>query len=385
MSDEVTTHSRVDGEETQWGRGWYSGVVGILLGGAGLGTVLCFHFPNLFTTPQLRGYYPVEIIRAILHLVLITSFMLGLVSLVVRRRKVLGSTAVCLALLAAILGGSQVANFEGTVDQAGLYLGLDWFLLNLFFWSAIFIPLERMFAQRPEQPIFRRGWRTDMAYFFVSALGLQLITLMTLKPATVLLAWTVSSKLRVLIATQPWWLQLVEILVIPDCVQYWIHRLFHQIPILWRFHQIHHSAEAMDWLAGSRLHIVDVVVTRGLTYMPLFALGYDTFPMAIYAAIVTVQATFIHANVSFQFGPLNYVLATPQFHHWHHSSSEEAIDKNFSVHLPLWDMLFGTFHLPTNEWPQAYGVAGKQTPEGFLKQLVYPLKAEAADDLPSVE
>ncbi len=279
--------------------------------------------------------------------------------------------------MSALLGGSRI---EIDVMESKAYLGLDWFLINLLVWSAVFIPLERMYALRPEQPIFRRGWRTDLAYFFVSALGLQFITLLTLKPATVLFAWTVSSRFREVVASQPHWLQVIEILVITDFVQYWIHRFFHELPFLWRIHKIHHSATAIDWLAGSRLHIVDVVVTRGLTYMPLFALGFHTVPMAIYVAIVTVQATFIHANVRFKFGPLRYMLATPQFHHWHHSSEREAVDKNFSVHLPIWDIVFGTFYLP-KKWPDAYGVFGEQTPEGFFRQLWHPFRKPNQDEL----
>ena len=376
MTDEVTTHSQVDGGETAFGHGWYSGVIGILLGGGGLAAVLCLHFPNLLTTPELRSHYRWDVIRAILHLVLVGGFFFSTLSLVLRPQKVLGMTGLGFTLVAALLGGSRV-QLEGSLQAEGPFLGLDWFLLNLLVWSAVFIPLERLYAQRPEQPIFRRGWRTDLMYFFVSALGLQLVTLMTLKPATILFQWTVASSFRETVAAQPWWLQVIEILVITDLVQYWIHRMFHQVPWLWRFHAIHHSTPNMDWLAGSRLHIVDVVVTRGLTYMPLFVLGFEIEPMGIYAAIVTIQATFIHANVRFRFGFVKYLLATPQFHHWHHGSDADAVDKNFSVHLPLWDILFGTFHLPTDKWPNAYGVTGEQPPESFLRQLVYPFQSAA--------
>lgn len=111
--------------------------------------------------------------------------------------------------------------------------------------------------------------------------------------------------------------------------------------------------------------------------MPLFVLGFEIEPMGIYAAIVTIQATFIHANVRFRFGFVKYLLATPQFHHWHHGSDADAVDKNFSVHLPLWDILFGTFHLPTDKWPNAYGLSGEQPPESFLRQLVYPFQSAA--------
>ena len=103
-------------------------------------------------------------------------------------------------------------------------------------------------------------------------------------------------------SAQPLVVQFVEILVLTDFVQYWVHRAFHRVPLLWRFHRIHHSADVMDWLAGSRLHLVDVAVTRGLTYVPIYVLGFGEPALVAYVAFVSIQATFIHANVRFNFG-----------------------------------------------------------------------------------
>jgi lathosterol oxidase len=173
-------------------------------------------------------------------------------------------------------------------------------------------------------------------------------------------------------------LQVVEILVLTDVMQYWIHRAFHRVPLLWRFHAVHHSADFMDWLAGSRLHLVDVAVTRGLTYVPIYVLGFAQAPLVFYVAFVAIQATFIHANVRFRFGPLRWALATPQFHHWHHGAEPEAIDKNFAVHLPLLDLLFGTFHLPGERWPDSYGLSqGTRLPRGYLRQFWWPFSRSA--------
>lgn len=376
-SDEVRQFSRIDGESVQFGTGWISGVTGIALSGAGLFTVLCIQFPTLFTMPMLREFYPLPIIRALLHIVLVSGFLFGVLSLSLRKRKVFGAVAILFALIAGLLGGSQIQlpDADALNESKSLpSLSLDWFLLNLMFWCAVFIPLERWFALRREQPVFRHGWRTDLAYFFVSALAVQWVTIVTMRPAQVLFAWVLDEQWRVSIGQQPLWLQIIEILLITDFVQYWAHRAFHRIPFLWRFHAIHHSAERMDWLAGSRLHIVDIVVTRGLSYMPLFALGFADAALLGYGVIVTLQATLIHANVRFEFGPLRYWLVTPQFHHWHHSDQDEALDKNFAVHLPIWDWIFGSYYLPGEQWPASYGVKGEKPPEGFFRQLFWPFK-----------
>jgi sterol desaturase/sphingolipid hydroxylase (fatty acid hydroxylase superfamily) len=348
-------------------------VLSTALGVVGLGAVLCFHYPSLLTMPELRSLYPVPYIRALLHLVLVAAFLLGVASVLLRRSKRLGATGIALTLVAAALGGSRVP-IAGELTN-GPFLGLDWFLLNLIFYSATFVPLERFFARVPEQPIFRRGWRTDLAYFFVSSLLVQVTTLLTMRPAMVFFSWAADPGMQAWVRSQPLALQFVEILFVSDLTQYWVHRLFHRVPALWRFHRVHHSTETMDWLAGSRLHLVDVAVTRGLTYVPIYILGFSDVPLFAYIAFVSIQATFIHANVRFAFGPLRWLLATPQFHHWHHGAEAEAVDKNFAVHLPVLDLLFGTFHLPGDRWPAAYGLAdGQALPDGYLRQFVLPFR-----------
>jgi lathosterol oxidase len=130
----------------------------------------------------------------------------------------------------------------------------------------------------------------------------------------------------------------------------------------------------MDWLAGSRLHVVDAVVTRGLVLVPLHLAGFAEPALYAYLVFVSFHAVFIHANVRFSFGALESLLVTPRFHHWHHAAAAEARDRNFAVHLPWLDGLFGTTHFPRGEWPDRYGIAGDPVPEGYLGQLAYPFR-----------
>jgi lathosterol oxidase len=322
--------------------------------------------------PEARALYPVPYVRALLHLVLASAFVLGALSLSLRRNKALGAVGVTATLVSALLGGSRV-ELDGELRD-GPFLGLDWFLLNLVAYSAVFVPLERLFARRREQDVFRTAWRTDLTYFFVSSLLVQVLTILTLKPAMVLFDWAVVPTIQAWIRQWPGLVQFAGLLVVADLTQYWVHRTFHAVPLLWRFHAVHHSAEQMDWLAGSRLHLVDIAVTRGLTYVPIYVLGFADGPLFAYLVVVSVQATFIHANVDLPFGLFKWLIATPQFHHWHHAAEPEAIDKNFAVHLPLIDRVFGTMYLPSR-WPTAYGIGhGPRAPSGFLRQFVWPFK-----------
>jgi lathosterol oxidase len=359
-------------EPTGIGSGWVSGLLGAICGVLGLGAVLCFQFPWLLTTPEARALYPLPLVRGLLHLTLVSGFLLGIVSFALRRNKMLGAIAVTATLAAALLGGSQVP-VAGEL-HSGPFLGLDWFLLNLLIYSAVFVPIERMFARLPQQPLFRASWRTDFTYFFISAILVQVTTILTLRPAMVLFDWARSPGIQNAVAALPGVVQFGLLIAVTDFAQYWVHRACHRVPLLWRFHAVHHSADQLDWLAGSRLHLVDIAITRGLTYVPIYVLGFADGPLMAYLVLVSAQATFIHANVRFDFGWLRWVLATPQFHHWHHAAEPQAVDKNFAVHLPVLDLLFGTAYLP-GRWPSAYGLLhDERAPRGYLRQFAWPFR-----------
>lgn len=351
--------------------GRISGVLALAFGAMCLAGVLCFRFPEALTTPQLRAVYSVSAMRGLLAFFLTLTLLLAATSFALSRRKALSLAGFALAALATALGGAGVAVPDAV--ETRVHLGLDWFLLDLLAIGLVFVPYERAFALRAEQKVFRGQWPTDLAYFGMSHLLIQGTSLLILAPSVLVGARLAVPALQALTRAQPAWLQLLEIVAVADLAQYWIHRAFHRLPPLWRFHAVHHSAKEMDWLAGSRLHLLDAVVTRGLVLLPLFVLGFDRGPLTAYLVLVAFWATLIHANARFELRPLREILATPPFHHWHHALEPEAVDKNFAVHLPLYDRLFGTHYLP-DRWPSAYGLPGDPVPDGYLAQLSYPVK-----------
>ncbi|HSF91885.1 MAG TPA: sterol desaturase family protein, partial [Paracoccaceae bacterium] len=158
---------------------------------------------------------------------------------------------------------------------------------------------------------------------------------------------------------------------------YAAHRTFHAVPFLWRFHSVHHSIEQMDWLAAHRVHPVDQIITATASLLPLYLLGFPTLPIAVYAVIYQWQSLLIHSNVRINFGPLKWLLASPQFHHWHHANQKEAYDKNFSAQLPFIDAILGTMYLPKDEaHPEKYGT-DDPVPPLYHQQLIYPLLPKA--------
>lgn len=356
------------------------GALALFLGALGLLAVLCLRFPALLTTPELRAIYPMPLVRAAIAGGLAAALALGALALLAGGGRRLGGAGLALAALGLALGGAGVAVPEPVPRSH--HLGLDWFVLDLFLLALVFVPLERVFARRREQPVLRAGWRTDLAHFFVSHVGVQGLTFLTMAPAVVLfglLRWPALDALRSAVGAAPLPLQLAGALVVADLGGYAAHRAFHAVPFLWRFHAIHHSSEAMDWLAGSRLHLVDVVGSRSAAFAPLLLLGFSPAALSAYLLWVAVQATVIHANVGWRFGWLEQVLVSPRFHHWHHAAEPEARDRNFAVHWAWLDRLFGTGYLPGQRWPARYGIGGGEpVPDGWAAQLVWPVQAARA-------
>ena len=193
-------------------------------------------------------------------------------------------------------------------------------------------------------------WRTDAVHFIVNNLLITIGVVVALVVAIVSLHWLVNPDLQAAVQSQAGWLQFVEAVLIADMAQYWAHRAAHEVPVLWRFHKVHHSIEEMDWLAAGRLHPFDSVLTRAAAILPLYVLGFSRATFGGYLAFTAFMAIFIHANVRFRFGPLRWVTATPEFHHWHHALA--PVNKNFAGQLPLLDVVFGTAHLPRGDMPR---------------------------------
>lgn len=341
----------------------------------GLGGVFCLLFPAALTMPELRAVYPMGVIRGLIEAVILLGFVLGLISIVLRRSKVLGLSGLSLTVAALLLGGWKVP-VEGPV-AASNYLGLDWFLLDLLMMSVLFVPLERLFV-RVSQPILRDEFAIDLVYFFIGHVLIQVFIFFTIAPATAFFSWARHPSLQAAIASQPLFLQFVEIVFVSDLFFYWTHRLFHRVPFLWRVHAVHHSPRQMDWLAGSRLHILEIVIVRAVMFLPLFVLGFADAAVRAYVVFVALHAVLIHANVRFRFGWIEQLIATPRYHVFHHAADGESVDTNFAVHLPWLDRIFGTQYFPRTGWPARMGIAGNPVPQTWWAQLVYPFTA--ADD-----
>ena len=364
-----------DKAPTGFGTGWWSGVLSAFFGLLAFGAVVTMHFPELLSSPELRPYYPMYLIRLLIQAVIVAAIVLGVVSAMLRRRKALALTGLLFSLAATLLGGSSVP-INGQLGN-GPALGLDWFLLDMLLMTLIFSPIEVLWPAYPKQSVFRSEWVTDIVYFLSTHLPIQITSFLILLPATQLTAVLNIASVTAVIGQLPWLLQFFLAVVVADLAEYVIHRAFHEVPFLWGFHAIHHSSKALDWIAGSRSHLVDDVVVRAFILVPMMLVFPHDINVA-YLFFVTLHATWTHCN----FGPtikwLEPFIIQPRYHHWHHTSQKEAIDKNYAIHFPWIDRLFGTYYLPEDKWPETYGLNNENIPAGFWAQFVYPFTRKKA-------
>ncbi len=360
--------------ELKKGYGMVSGVWALGLAILCFFGVMAFHFPQYLTTPELRHKYSVDMIRHLMFAALVVSGSISLVNVILKRKRSINGVAGLLVLACLALGGSHVpvADFPDHTP----YIGLDWFILDLLGSTLIFVALEKIFPLYKGQPIFRKEWQTDLIHFAVNhfIIGLALLTVNFLIHR--IFGWVAIPAVQSLVQAIPFIPQLLLCIFVADLAQYWTHRAYHEVPFLWRFHAVHHSAKTMDWIAGSRMHMLELIATRVGVLGALYVLGFEKSVMDVYIIVVGFQAVFNHANVHLNWGPLKYLIVTPDFHHWHHSSDEIALDRNYSAHFSFIDWLFGSAIKGQKGFPEKYGVVGDYMPEGFMAQQRFPFHVD---------
>ncbi len=254
-------------------------------------------------------------------------------------------------------------------------------LLALMVLGAFFYAIEKIAGRSRPQRVFRKGYATDLMYFFTAPLMKIVVKGVVLIPAAILLLFHLTTPQELRgglyhgygpLSRQPGWLQGIQIYLLVDFLGYWTHRLFHTGK-WWPFHAVHHSSEDVDWLASVRVHPINELVDRLAQATPVLLLGYNPTLTLATAPILTLYAIVLHANVNWDYGPLRALLSSPVFHRWHHSNEPEARDKNFAGMLPLWDVLFGTYYMPKNRVPANFGIDSPM-PNGFFSQLWEPFK-----------
>jgi sterol desaturase/sphingolipid hydroxylase (fatty acid hydroxylase superfamily) len=374
--DHVRQELETPHSERPLGSGWLSGAGGLLAGLTGILMVVALRNPSMFTTPELAAVRDSGFFKPFLYLVLVLGYLFSITSMLLRKDMTLGVCAMALTLVATTFGSLPM--HADYLKFGHVFLGLDFFVLNVLFLGFLFVPVERLFPRVHGQTVLREEWREDIFYYLVSSMFVQVLTWLTMEPSKVLSSTGWFDAVRAFDGAMPWIVQLAVVMFVTDLTQYWVHRAFHRVPALWRFHAVHHSAKSLDWVAGARMHFLEIVILRSLTATPMFVLGFSPSVVQAYILIVYVYSSFIHSNLGTDFGVAEKVVAVPRFHHWHHGIEREAIDVNFAIHFPILDRLFGTHHMPEGRWPEGYGIEGHPVPRGYWAQFLYPFRRDKA-------
>ena len=208
-------------DQRPFGSGWLSGSIGILAGIVGLLMVIVLRNPSLTRMPELTAIHNSGLFKPFLYFVLVAGFALASLSLMLRKDKTLGSTAMAVTMLATMIGSLPT---HQDYQFGGVFVGLDFFILNILFTGALFIPIERLLPKHKDQVVLREEWREDLFYYLVSSLMVQILTYLTLAPSNFVTHSANVGAVRGFVSALPWIVQFIAVMLLTDFVQYWLHR-----------------------------------------------------------------------------------------------------------------------------------------------------------------
>jgi sterol desaturase/sphingolipid hydroxylase (fatty acid hydroxylase superfamily) len=161
----------------------------------------------------------------------------------------------------------------------------------------------------------------------------------------------------------PWpvWVQWMVVLIIFDFWMYLWHMINHKIPLLWRFHSVHHSDEEMDVSSAVRFHTGEIILSAAARLVLAPLLGMQIQQVLVFEIILQPIILFQHSNVRLPASLdrlIRCVIVTPRMHWVHHSKYQPETDSNYSSLLSIWDRLFGTFKLRENPDEIELGLEG---------------------------
>lgn len=260
-----------------------------------------------------------------------------------------------------------------------------------YFWLLILVSLavallEALRPWRRAQRFLRRDFFLDLWYVFFNFFGFGLLGYAAVSDVVAAQATALLGRLGIgpsglwAAVTLPRSAQLLLYLIVRDFLEYFIHRLLHRVPLLWRFHQVHHSVREMGFAAHLRYHPAETVVYRLLEFIPMTLLGFSVGDFFLVHCFTLTVGHLNHANFRLPLGPFKYVFNSAEMHILHHAKAVPApYGMNFGLTLSIWDWLFGTAWDPAPAVDRSNTELGfpgvERYPEGFFRQLGAPFCA----------
>ena len=167
--------------------------------------------------------------------------------------------------------------------------------------------------------------------------------------------------------------QIALMLLVAEFFRYWIHRLMHEFGPLWKLHAVHHASDKLYTINVGRFHPLDKAIQFLGDSLPFLLLGVQPEVFAAYFVFYAVNGFYQHSNADIRLGFLNWIVAGPELHRWHHSTVIAESNANYGNNLIVWDVIFGTRQLPKERTVSEVGIGNKKWPRGFFSQLIAPL------------
>jgi len=179
----------------------------------------------------------------------------------------------------------------------------------------------------------------------------------------------------------PWSVRFVLEFLAMDLTFYYWHRANHALPILWRFHNVHHVDQDLDVSTSFRFHLGEVLFSAGFRALQVYLFGISIISYLLYDVVFQCATMFHHSNWRLPLKlerPLNKIIVTPRMHGIHHSVIREETNSNFSVIFRWWDLLHGTLMLNIKQADIIIGIPAYMKPEDnrFLNLLMLPFRKQ---------
>ncbi len=249
-------------------------------------------------------------------------------------------------------------------------------LLVVLFLSACFLLLESFLPKKKKYYVLtRKGFFQDLIYIFVYDFLLVFLVVYGIDMA---ISDMIGSDIVLFdLMSYGWWVVFPVLFILNDFMNWFGHVLLHKVPVLWKFHKIHHAQEELGFASTRHFHFVEYLIFRPLMYIPFHFFGVPPMDYMVFQIWASLVFTFLsHANIKLNWGIFAYIFITPDTHYWHHAKNVPSKHSvNYASILCIWDQIFGYFYFPKDDKTEPeLGLYNDDTPNSFIGQQVHPFK-----------
>ena len=243
---------------------------------------------------------------------------------------------------------------------------------------ALFVLLEVLRPRRTRRFTRMRRWPVNLAIVVIDVLVLRVaVTLVAVGAAVGAAIWAQAEGIGLFVLIDlPYWVVVPASVLLLDCAIYWQHRLFHEIPLFWRMHRMHHCDPDFDVTTALRFHPLEILLSMAIKIVLVVALGAPALAVVLFEVLLNGAAMFNHANARLPAGldrVLRLVLVTPDMHRVHHSVRPEETNSNYGFNLPWWDRLFGSYRAQPRDGHEGMTIGLTAYPDDKPTRLLWLL------------